>query len=67
MFDQTTSGPATFPLSRVIAGWQEGIPLFKKGGKGLLLIPSTIAYGSRGAGSIPPNAPIAFEVELVDF
>ncbi len=57
----------SFPLSRVILGWQEGIPLFKKGGKGILLIPPDLGYGSSGTGSIPPNAVLVFEIELLDF
>jgi len=68
VFDQTTGDDtATFPLSGVIQGWQEGIPLFKKGGKGTLLIPSALAYGTIGNSSIPPNTVLAFDIELVDF
>ena len=59
--------PATFGLSNVIQGWQLGIPLFGKGGKGTILIPSNLAYGTQGNTSIPPNYPIAFNVELVNF
>ncbi len=59
--------PATFPLSRVVPGWQESIPLLKKGGKGTFYIPSGLAYGERGAGGvIPPNAVLVFDVELLD-
>ncbi len=59
--------PAVFPLARVVQGWQEGIPLFKEGGKGTLYIPSHLAYGPRGAGEdIPPNSIIAFDVEMLD-
>ena len=67
VFDQTNDAPLSISLDRVISGWQEGIPLFKRGGRGLLLIPSAIAYGVTGQGGIPPNTPIAFEIELVDF
>jgi FKBP-type peptidyl-prolyl cis-trans isomerase FkpA len=68
VFDQTTGAQtATFPLSQVIPGWQEGIPLFKKSGKGTLLIPSYLAYGPQSVGSIPSNSPLVFEIELVDF
>ena len=60
--------PLQFNLGRVIKGWQIGIPLLKKGGKGTLYIPSALAYGARGAGGvIPPNAVLIFEVELIDF
>ena len=62
--------PFTFELGvgQVIAGWDEGIALMKKGGKATLLIPSAIGYGERGAGDmIPPFTPLVFEVELIDF
>ena len=61
--------PFTFPLGqgKVIQGWDEGIALLRKGEKGILLIPSALGYGARGAGSdIPPNAVRYFDVELVD-
>lgn len=53
-------------IGQVIAGWDEGILLLKEGAKAQLLIPSELAYGTRGAGGvIPPNTPLLFEVELV--
>ncbi len=55
-----------FPLSGVIACWTEGVQRMKVGGKAKLTCPASIAYGARGAGStIPPNATILFEVELL--
>lgn len=67
-FDGTSAGkPISFPLSQVIKGWQEGIPKYKKGGKGKLIIPSELGYGSRGVGTIPPNSVLVFDVYLVDF
>lgn len=57
--------PATFPISGVIQGWQEGIPGMKIGGKRRLIIPSDLAYGPGGTGGIPPNSALVFEVELL--
>lgn len=64
-----TFEPLKFPVGQqqVIKGWDEGLMLFKKGGKGTLIIPSPLAYGERGAGAdIPANAVLRFDVELVD-
>ncbi len=61
--------PISFQLGvgQVIPGWDEGIALLKKGGKGKLIIPSEIAYGSREIpGVIPANSVLLFDVELVD-
>ena len=59
--------PTEFPLNRVVRGWQEGIPLLKKGGKGKLLIPSGMAYGPRAVGAkIPANSVLVFDIELLD-
>jgi len=68
VFDETTgSETITFPLQNLIQGWQIGIPLLKRGGKGTFLLPSAIGYGPGGSGSIPPNAVLIFEIDLVDF
>ncbi len=54
-------------MGRVIAGWDEGIMLLKQGESATFLIPSELAYGSRGAaGVIPPNAWLIFDVQLVE-
>jgi FKBP-type peptidyl-prolyl cis-trans isomerase FkpA len=60
-------GTATFALQTVIEGWQEGIPLFKLQGKGKLIIPSTLGYGSSGTGDIPANSVLVFDIYLISF
>ena len=58
--------PATFPLSRVVPCWTEGMQKIKVGGKATLTCPPATAYGARGAGdAVPPNATLTFEVELL--
>ncbi|MBL7790259.1 MAG: peptidylprolyl isomerase [Chitinophagales bacterium] len=72
VFDESYSRkePIQFPLGggQVIAGWDEGIALLRKGEKATLIIPSYLAYGEKGVqGAIGPNEPLIFEVYLVDF
>ena len=68
VFDETTgNNTLTAPLSNLILGWQEGIPLFGKSGKGILLIPSHLGYGDRQVGVIPENSVLIFDIELIDF
>jgi FKBP-type peptidyl-prolyl cis-trans isomerase FkpA len=65
-FDEGPAGGATFSLNNVIAGWQQGIPKFKEGGKGKLIIPSVLGYGTQVVGDIPENSVLIFDIELVD-
>jgi FKBP-type peptidyl-prolyl cis-trans isomerase FklB len=58
--------PATFPVSGVIKGWQEALPMMKEGAKWQLVIPANLAYGDRGIGNvIGPNETLMFDIELV--
>jgi FKBP-type peptidyl-prolyl cis-trans isomerase len=58
--------PTEFPVGRVIPGWVEGIQLMSVGSTYRFVIPSNLAYGSPGAGPIPPNSTLIFRVELLD-
>jgi FKBP-type peptidyl-prolyl cis-trans isomerase FkpA len=67
-FDRSKKGEYfkfTLGVGQVIKGWDEGLQKLKHGDKAIILIPSRLAYGIRGAGSsIPANAPLVFEVEI---
>ena len=59
--------PFTAPLTSLIKGWQQVVPMMKTGSIWRLWIPSELAYGDRGAGSdIPGGATLQFEIELLE-
>lgn len=65
VFDQSTSAGVSFNLQQVIKGWTEGIPYFKEGGSGKLLIPATLGYGSYNYNTIPGGSVLIFDVKLI--
>ena len=56
---------ATFGLSQVIPGWQQGLLGMKVGGRRLLVIPPSLGYGANGSGTIKPNETLVFVVDLL--
>lgn len=57
--------PATFPLSGLIRGWQEGVPMMAVGDRYEFAIPYTLAYGANGRGPIPGGATLLFTIDLI--
>jgi FKBP-type peptidyl-prolyl cis-trans isomerase len=66
-FDSSVSRgePVTFPLPRLIRGWQEGVPLMSVGDRFEFAIPWNLAYGAAGRGPIPGGATLLFTIDLV--
>jgi FKBP-type peptidyl-prolyl cis-trans isomerase len=66
-FDSSRTGPpATFPLGRLIKGWQEGVPLMRVGERFLFAVPADLAYGDDYRDPIPPGSALLFDIELID-
>ncbi|OYW74781.1 MAG: hypothetical protein B7Z27_09040, partial [Sphingobacteriia bacterium 32-37-4] len=67
IFDQTKEKPATFPLNRLIKGWQLAVPKINVGGIITVIIPSGQAYGIRSRSKdIPANSVLVFDIEVLD-
>lgn len=66
VFDSGSTPAGGWSLSGLIPGWQIGLPLIQKGGSIKLIIPSSLAYGCRGVGSIPGNSVLYFDIQLTD-
>lgn len=67
IFDQQNNSAVTgWPLNQLVEGWRIGIPLIKKGGRIKLIVPSAMAYGCSGYGTIPGNTILYFDISLVD-
>ena len=64
-YDRGQTFSFTVGAENVIQGWDQGLVGMKIGGKRKLTIPASLGYGSQGAGTIPPNSPLIFEIELV--
>ncbi len=65
VFDQSNSSGVSFGLNQVIAGWTEGIQLFKEGGDGMLLVPYQLGYGSSDYNGISGGSVLVFDVKLL--
>ncbi|MFZ6844675.1 FKBP-type peptidyl-prolyl cis-trans isomerase [Undibacterium sp. RuTC16W] len=68
-FDSSRDAGQVFPFQlgarQVIKGWDMGVTGMKVGGKRTLIIPGYLGYSTTGSGSIPPNAALIFDIELV--
>lgn len=65
IFNQSNAAGVSFSLNEVIQGWKEGIPYFKTGGSGSLLVPSHLGYGPFDNRGIPGGSVLIFDVKLI--
>jgi len=65
VFDESDAAGISFSLEQVIAGWTEGIPYFKEGGSGQLIIPAHLAYGNYDYSTIPAGSVLIFDINLI--
>ena len=65
VFDESKPEGISFGLNQVVKGWTEGIPHFKTGGSGILLVPSHLGYGNDTMGPIPGGSALIFDVKLI--
>jgi len=68
VFDSSKNDPdgaVSFPLDRLIPGWVTVLQLMKPGDAWIVYLPPEYAYGRAGNDTIPPNAPLEFEIELL--
>lgn len=64
--ETTGTASTSFQLSSgVIEGWKRGVPGMRVGGERRLVVPPELAYGEARKGSVPPNATLVFDIELV--
>jgi FKBP-type peptidyl-prolyl cis-trans isomerase FkpA len=63
-FDSGKDFPIVLGVSQVIYGWHMGLSELSRGDKATLYIPSPLGYGAQGAGTIPPNTILVFDIEI---
>jgi len=65
-FDTNTNFAFVLGAGGVIQGWDQGVVGMRVGGQRRLVIPPSLAYGSQGRGTIPPNATLVFDITLLN-
>jgi FKBP-type peptidyl-prolyl cis-trans isomerase len=65
-FDKSQQ-PTPMPVAGVVPGFSEALQLMSKGGKYRIWLPPQLGYGEKGAGPIPPNSTLVFDLQLIDF